>query len=64
MRAANGREAALEAMRRMRRAGAYSSDAVDGVIKQSALEPREAAFCTRIVRKRCKISNFIDYYLI
>ena len=32
MRAANGREAALEAMRRQRRAGAYSSDAVDAVM--------------------------------
>ena len=63
MRAANGREAALEAMRRMRRAGAYSSDAVDGVIKQSALEPREAAFCTRIVRETLQNLYFIDYYL-
>lgn len=63
MRAANGREAALEAMRRMRRAGEYSSDAVDGVIKQSALEPREAAFCTRIVRETLQNLYFIDHYL-
>ena len=63
MRAANGREAALEAMRRMRRAGAYSSDAVDGVIKQSALEPREAALCTRIVRETLQNLYFIDHYL-
>lgn len=63
MRAANGREAALEAMRRMRRAGDFSSDAVDGVITQSALEPREAAFCTRIVRETLQNLCFIDYYL-
>lgn len=63
MRAANGREAALEAMRRMRRAGDFSSDAVDGVITQSALEPREAAFCTRIVRETLQNLYFIDYYL-
>ena len=60
MRAANGREAALEAMRRMRRAGDFSSDAVDGVITQSALEPREAAFCTRIVRETLQNLYFID----
>lgn len=63
MRAANGREAALEAMRRMRRAGDFSSDAVDGVITQSALEPREAAFCTRIVWETLQNLYFIDYYL-
>lgn len=63
MRAANGREAALEAMRRMRRAGDFSSDAVDGVITQSALEPREAAFCTRIVRETLQNLYFIDHYL-
>ena len=63
MRAANGRGAALEAMRRMRRAGDFSSDAVDGVITQSALEPREAAFCTRIVRETLQNLYFIDYYL-
>lgn len=63
MRAANGREAALEAMRRMRRAGDFASDAVDGVITQSALEPREAAFCTRIVRETLQNLYFIDYYL-
>lgn len=63
MRDANGREAALEAMRRMRRAGDFSSDAVDGVITQSALEPREAAFCTRIVRETLQNLYFIDYYL-
>lgn len=63
MRAVNGREAALEAMRRMRRAGDFSSDAVDGVITQSALEPREAAFCTRIVRETLQNLYFIDYYL-
>lgn len=63
MRAANGREAALEAMHRMRRAGDFSSDAVDGVITQSALEPREAAFCTRIVRETLQNLYFIDYYL-
>ena len=63
MRAANGREAALEAMRRQRRAGAYSADAVDAVIRVAALEPREAAFCTRIVRETLQNLYFIDHYL-
>lgn len=63
MRAANGREAALEAMRRQRRAGAYSADAVDAVIREAALEPREAAFCTRIVRETLQNLCFIDHYL-
>ena len=63
MRAANGREAALEAMRRQRRAGAYSADAVDAVIREAALEPREAAFCTRIVRETLQNLYFIDHYL-
>ena len=63
MRAQNGREAALEALRRMRRAGAYSSDAVDAVVREAALEPREAAFCTRIVRATLQNLYFIDYYL-
>ena len=63
MRAANGREAALEAMRRQRRAGAYSADAVDAVIREAALEPREAAFCTRIVRETLQNLYFIDHDL-
>ena len=63
MRAQNGREAALEALRRMRRAGAFSSDAVDAVARETALEPREAAFCTRIVRETLQNIYFIDYFL-
>lgn len=63
MRAQNGREAALEALRRMRRAGAFSSDAVDAVARETALEPREAAFCTRVVRETLQNLYFIDYYL-
>ena len=63
MRAQNGREAALEALRRMRRAGTYSSDAVDAVVREAALEPREAAFCTRLVRETLQNLYFIDYYL-
>lgn len=63
MRAQNGREAALEALRRMRRAGAFSSDAVDAVIREAALEPRDAAFCTRIVRETLQNLYLLDHYL-
>lgn len=63
MRAGNGREAALEALRRMRKSGAFSGEAVDAVASASGLEPREAAFCTRIVRETLQNLCFIDHYL-
>ena len=63
MRAGNGREAALEALRRMRKSGAFSGEAVDAVASASGLEPREAAFCTRIVRETLQNLYFIDHYL-
>ena len=43
------REAALTALERCRRDGAWSGSSIDGIIKKYALDRREAALAARLV---------------
>ena len=57
------REAALAALGRCRRDGAYSAAAIDGAVKKYALESRDAAFLTRLVLGVEENAALCDYYI-
>ncbi|NCB50971.1 MAG: 16S rRNA (cytosine(967)-C(5))-methyltransferase RsmB [Clostridia bacterium] len=58
-----GRQAAVAALSKYRRAGAFSDMAVDSVIRESTLEPREAALCSRLVYGVLQNLAFLDFYI-
>lgn len=58
-----GRQAAAAALSKYRRAGAWSEMALDSVIRESALEPREAALCSRLVYGVLQNLAFLDFYI-
>jgi len=60
---ATGRQAAVTALSKYRRAGAWSEMAVDSVVRGSSLDPREAALCTRLVYGVLQNLAFLDYYI-
>lgn len=59
----SGREAALAALERCRREGAWSGEVIDRVIKQYSLSGREAALASRLCLGVLQNSTFCDYYI-
>ena len=57
------RQAALEALERCRRSGAWSSAAIDGVIKKYGLDSKSAAFATAISLGVIQNEALCDYYI-
>ena len=59
----NGREAALLALERCRREGAWSGESIDGIIRKYSLERREAALASRLCLGVLQNSTCLDYYI-
>ena len=57
------RQAALDALRRCRRDGAWSAQAVDGAIRKYALDARDAALASRLALSVLQNGDYLDYYL-
>ena len=57
------RLAALDALERCRREGAWSAAALDGVIKKYDLDPRDGALASRLCLGVLQNSSFCDYYI-
>lgn len=59
----SGREAALAALERCRREGAWSGEVIDRIIKKYSLPRREAALASRLCLGVLQNSTFCDYYI-
>ena len=59
----NGREAALAALERCRREGAWSGEVIDRVITKYSLPRREAALASRLCLGVLQNSTYCDYYI-
>lgn len=57
------REAALTALEKCRRDGAWSGAAIDGVIKKAGLDSREAALASRLCLGVLQNSSLCDFYI-
>ena len=57
------RQAALEALQRCRRDGAWSAQAMDAAIKKYDLNRRDAALASRLTLGVLQNSAYLDYYL-
>lgn len=57
------RQAALEALQRCRRDGAWSAQAMDAAIRKHALSRRDAALATRLTLGVLQNSAYLDHYL-
>ncbi len=57
------REAALSAIERCRRNGAWSASSIDGAIKKYELDRRDAALASRICLGVLQNSSLLDFYL-
>lgn len=61
--AKTARAAALAVLERCRRDGAWSSDTLDAVLRQSALDRREAALASRLALSVLQNRSYCDYYI-
>ncbi len=59
----SGREAALTALQRCRKDGAWSGEAIDKLIRKYELDRREAALASRLCLGVLQNSSFLDYYI-
>lgn len=59
----SAREAALTALERCRRDGAWSGASIDNIIKKYGLEKREAALASRLCLGVLQNTSFCDYYI-
>ena len=59
----SAREAALEALGRCRKDGAWSAAAIDGVIKKHGLDEREGALASRLCLGVLQNLDYCDYYV-
>ena len=59
----NPREAALAALERCRRDGAWSGAAIDMAIKRYALDRRDAALASRLCLGVLQNSRLLDFYI-
>lgn len=59
----NPREAALAALERCRRDGAWSGSAIDASIKKYALDRRDAALASRLCLGVLQNSRLLDFYI-
>ena len=57
------REAALTALSRCRRDGAWSAQAIDAAIREYHLDPRDAALTSRLCLGVLQNTSLLDYYL-
>ncbi len=57
------RQAALEALRRCRRDGAWSAQAMDAAIKKYDLDRRDAALASRLTLSVLQNGDYLDFYL-
>lgn len=57
------RQAAYDALRRCRRDGAWSAQAVDGAIRKYALDARDAALASRLALSVLQNGDYLDHYL-
>jgi len=61
--AGKAREAALEALERCRKDGAWSARAIDGAIRKYILNRRDAALASRLVLGVLQNDRYCDYYI-
>ena len=59
----SAREAALEALERCRRDGAWSALALDAAIERYGLDRRDAAFASRLVLGVLQNDRYLDHYI-
>lgn len=59
----SAREAALAALEKCRRDGAWSGAAIDAIIKKAALDEREAALASRLSLGVLQNSSLLDFYI-
>ena len=59
----NARQAALEALMRCRRDGAYSGDVLDSILKRSGLDRRDAALASRLCLGVLQNDRLCDFYI-
>ena len=59
----NARQAALEALTRCRRDGAWSGDTLDAIIKSTALDRRDAALASRLCLGVLQNDRLCDFYI-
>ncbi len=59
----NARSAALEALTRCRRDGAWSGDALDGILKRGGLDRRDAALASRLCLGVLQNDRLCDFYI-
>lgn len=59
----SAREAALTALQRCRKDGAWSGEAIDKIIRKYELERREAALASRLCLGVLQNSTYLDYYI-
>lgn len=63
MKAMGARDAALEALEKCRRDGAWSGAAIDSVIKKAGLDGREAALASRLTLGALQNDSLCDFYI-
>ena len=61
--ATNAREAALEALMRCRRDGAWSGDVLDSILKRAGLDRRDAALASRLCLGVLQNDRLCDFYI-
>lgn len=59
----NARQAALDALTRCRRDGAWSGDTLDAIIKSAALDRRDAALASRLCLGVLQNDRLCDFYI-
>ncbi len=59
----NARQAALEALIRCRRDGAWSGDVLDSILRRSGLDARDAALASRLCLGVLQNDSFCDFYI-
>lgn len=60
---ANARQAALEALMRCRRDGAWSGDVLDSILKRAELDRRDAALASRLCLGVLQNDRLCDFYI-
>jgi hypothetical protein len=60
---ATGRQAAVAALVKFRRAGAWAEIAVDSIVRENNLDSREAALCSRLVYGVLQNLAFLDFVI-
>ena len=59
----SARAAALSALERCRKSGAWSGAAIDGAIRENGLDSRDASLASRLVLGVLQNDRYLDYYI-